>query len=89
MGTEQKRPQTIDDLADEALVGFEKLLRPSTYSAIHSMLGHLYATHPVMSRLADEALVDTRAGRLESDEQVRPGVEIPPEQLLKKKLDEK
>lgn len=70
-----KTPQTVEDLADEALDGFEKLLDPVTFKAMHNVLSDLYATHPVMRRLADEALVDARPQRLESDEQMKPGME--------------
>ncbi len=89
MGSDEKRPHTIDDLADEALEGFDKLLNPETYEFVHSLLGQLYTSHPVMSRLANEALVDVRPETVASDEQIKPGVELPPEQLLKRKLDEK
>lgn len=85
---ERKPPQTVDDLADEALEGFEELLSVRSYAAIHSLLGDLYTSHPVMKRLADEALVDGRAARLKSEEVLKPGVELP-EQPPMRKLDEK
>jgi hypothetical protein len=72
-----KQPKTVEDLADESMEGFETLLRPSTFKAIHTLVSDLYATHPVMRRLADEALVDSRAPRVESDEQLKPGAEEP------------
>lgn len=75
--SQNKAPQTVEDLADEAMEGFESLLRPATFKAIHMLVSDLYATHPVMRRLADEALVDARPQRLESDEQLKPGAEEP------------
>lgn len=77
-------PQSIDDLADEALEGYEKLLSPRSYAAIHSLIGRLYTTHPVMSRLADEALVDARGATLASEENIKPGVELPPAPATRK-----
>jgi hypothetical protein len=56
---DKKRPKTIDDLADEGLEGFEGLLCPATYQVIHDLLCDLYTSHPVMSRLAEEALSES------------------------------
>jgi hypothetical protein len=64
---DKKRPKTIEDLADEGLDGFEELLCPATYQVIHDLLCDLYTTHPVMSRLAQEALSQSNAERSESE----------------------
>jgi hypothetical protein len=64
---DKKRPKTIEDLADEGLEGFEELLCPATYQVIHDLLCDLYTTHPVMSRLAQEALSQSNAEPSESE----------------------
>lgn len=60
MALDKKLPETVDDLADEALEGFEHLLSARSYAAIHSLLGDLYTCHPVMKRFAEEALAEAR-----------------------------
>jgi hypothetical protein len=54
-------PSTIEELAEEEAESWDHLLGPSTRDAMKRLLADLYATHPVMKRLAEERLGDREA----------------------------
>ena len=54
-------PSTIEELAEEEAESWDHLLGPSTRDAMKRLLADLYATHPVMKRLA--AIVTDQGGR--------------------------
>lgn len=58
--------RTIEDLADEAMEGWDKLLGPTMLATIREHILELYETHPVMRQLAQEALLESRQSTDES-----------------------
>lgn len=60
------KPTSIEDLADEAMEGWDAVLGPSSLASIRELILEMYETHPVMQRLAAEALVSARVAPDES-----------------------
>ncbi len=52
----KKQPASVEDLADEAMAGWEHAFGPEEFAVMRAIMADLYATHPVLSTLADEAL---------------------------------
>lgn len=49
-------PSTVEELAEAEADSWDHLLGPGTREAMKRLLADLYATHPVMKRLAEERL---------------------------------
>jgi hypothetical protein len=60
MSTPSKPPSTVEDLADEALAGWEGVFGPQQRAVLRTVLVDLFATHPTMAALAEERLVESR-----------------------------
>lgn len=53
-------PKTVEDLADDVLERWRDFFDPVHRPAVRRLLITLYEHHPVMAKLAEEALVDSR-----------------------------
>ncbi len=53
---DKKPPASVEDLADEAMEGWEHAFGPAEFAAMREVMADLYASHPVISKLGDEAL---------------------------------
>ena len=61
------KDEQLEELADEAVAGFEKLLDAETLQAARHLFMDLYAAHPVMRALGAEHFGD-RVPKLRSEE---------------------
>jgi hypothetical protein len=71
-------PKSIEDLADEALDGWEDVLPPALAASVKDLVALLYETDPTMKQFADEAVAASRLAP-ETSEQGEKNVKVSPD----------